>query len=83
MKIHFHAVIYSRLRHLTKEVRPAKEQYQLVIATFQTFGMLMGFLVMKYGLVNESVMCSKKSNANFLVGFHGVDEHKSRQWFTD
>lgn len=41
LKIHFHAVIYSRLRHLTKEVRPAKEQYQLVIATFQTFGMLM------------------------------------------
>ena len=41
LKIYFHAVIYSRLLHETKEVRPAKEQYQLVIATLQTFGMLM------------------------------------------
>ena len=36
-----------------------------------------------YVLVNESVMCSEESNSSFLVGFHGVNEHKSRQWFTD
>ena len=48
---------------LTKNLRPAKGQYQLVLVSC---GELTAFSVMAYGLVNESVMCGKESDSSFL-----------------